>query len=136
MTRKEMIALAMNCADAKTVGRMEIVLDHFKTCEDFLGADKGKLMAAYNAARPNGKLGLGIKFFRAMDDLRKIVREEELRIKAETRAIEMRRQQDEERRQIRFGSKELAAIATFMDAVEIKDVDLVGIRGFLDAVTK
>lgn len=141
MTRQQLVALAIRNADDRTVGRIEIVLGQFKTCEDFLKAEPGTLMKAYNDARPNGKHGLGKKFFCAMDALKSEVAVLRIKEQAEKRQAEKNPPEQDKPKaadqplSLRFGTKELAALGVFLEAVGIHEVDLVRIREFLDAVT-
>lgn len=71
MTRDDIVEIAARHADKHTVGRMKLVMDKFKTVSEFLAADDGALMGAYNAAKPGRPHGLGRQFFRAMDAVRR-----------------------------------------------------------------
>ena len=137
MTKQEIIDLASRIADAKTVGRLKLVLDHFGTAEEFFSAaeSKGKLSAAYNAAKPDGRRGLGKKFFEVVDRIR--LQREVDEMKKETagwlKTPPMTSSQPDEplAKPGRFYTvQQLKALVSFMELCGVQAIDLAGVDEF------
>ena len=139
ITREAVLKMASNIASARTVGFIRIVLDQFKTVGEFLAADKGALMKAYNEARPGGKNGVGKLFFLTMDQLRREV------VAARARAVAAAKETVvvqpiaaippvQPQPQMRaFSIEELKALVTVMELANLKSIDLMGIDSFFKA---
>ena len=65
---KQQFLQALNGRQCK--GRVLRLMKAFATFEEFLAADKGRLMAAERQTRPSGKKGLGDKFFSDLDSVK------------------------------------------------------------------
>lgn len=135
--KQEIIDYASKIADAKTVGRLKLVLDQFRTAEEFFSAaeSKGKLMAAYNAAKPVGRRGVGKKFFEAVDSIR--LKWEVDEMKAETLgwmkvpSMPMTQPDESLAKPGRFYTvQQLKALVSFMELCGVKAIDLAGIDEF------
>lgn len=137
ITKLDVIECASKFADARTVGRLRLVLSQFATAEDFFAAaeSKGKLSAAYNAAKPSGRRGLGAKFYEAV---KRIAMQREVdAMKEDTagwiKAPPMPEPQPDEppAKPGRFYSvQQLKALVSFMELCGVQAIDLAGVDEF------
>lgn len=127
-TKQEIIDYASRIADAKTAGRLRLVLSLFTTAEEFFSAaeSKGALMAAYNKARPGGKKGVGRKFFDAIDRIKAFAK------KSETQVLPVAPPpQEQPVKPDRFYTvQQLKALVSFMGLCGVKAIDLAGVDEF------
>ena len=112
-------------------GRVLRLMKAFNTFEEFLAADKGKLMAAERQTRPDGKKGLGNKFFSDLDSVKATACEMELfqaqaksRAEAAAKATAPRL----------FTVGQLKAVTTLMELCEIDKIDIEKIIAFLETM--
>ena len=139
MTRNDIITIAAEHADPAIVGRVKLVLGQFKTVQEFLDAGDGALMKAYNAARPNGKRGVGKRFFKAMDAIRGAAASEKYLIPEETEVSEQRIAGVQPilcppPSPVFYTVEQLRALVAFMDLGGVSAIDLDAMRRFCEAV--
>ena len=110
-------------------GRVLRLMKAFNSFEEFLAADKGKLMAAESQTRPDGKKGLGDRFFADLDSVKATACEIEfLQAKAKANATA----KDNAPRLFTVG--QLKAVTTLMELCEIEKVDIEKIIAFLETM--
>ena len=109
-------------------GRVLRLMKAFNSFEEFLVADKGKLMAAERQTRPDGKKGLGNKFFSDLDSVKATACEMDLlqaqaksRAEAAAKATAPRF----------FSVGQLKAVTSLMELCGIEKIDIEKIVAFL-----
>lgn len=109
-------------------GRVLRLMKAFSSFEEFVTADKGKLMAAEKKTRPFGKKGLGDKFFSDLESVKATACEIGfLQAKAVDHAPENVARQF-------FTVGQLKAVTTLMELCEIDKIDIGKIVEFLDTM--
>lgn len=110
-------------------GRVLRLMKAFNSFEEFLAADKGKLMAAERQTRPGGKKGLGNRFFADLDSVKATACEMEfLQAKAKANATT----KDNAPRLFTVG--QLKAVTTLMELCGIEKIDVEKIVVFLETM--
>lgn len=112
-------------------GRVLRLMKAFNSFEEFLVADKGKLMAAERQTRPDGKKGLGNKFFSDLDSVKATACEMDLlqaqaksRAEAAAKATAPRL----------FSVGQLKAVTSLMELCGIEKIDIEKIVAFLETM--
>lgn len=139
MTRNDIITIAAEHADPTIVGRIKLVLNQFKTVQEFLDAGDGALMKAYNEARPNGKRGVGKRFFKAMDAIRGAAASEKYLIPEDTDVAEQLPAGFQPipcppPETVFYTVEQLRALVAFMDLGGVSAINLDAMRRFCEAV--
>ena len=126
---KQQFLQALNGRQCK--GRVLRLMKAFNTFEEFLAADKGKLMAAERQTRPDGKKGLGDRFFADLDSVKATACEMELlqtqaksRAEAAAKATAPRL----------FSVGQLKAVTSLMELCGIEKIDIEKIVAFLETM--
>ena len=110
-------------------GRVLRLMKTFNSFEKFLAADRGKLMAAERQTRPDGKKGLGDRFFADLDSVKATACEMEL-LQAQAKANATTK--DNAPRFFTVG--QLKAVTTLMELCEIDKIDIEKIIAFLETM--
>lgn len=113
-------------------GRVLRLKKTFNSFEEFLAADKGKLMAAERQTRPDGKKGLGDRFFADLDSVKATACEMELlQAQAKSRAEAGGRKSPAPRL---FTVGQLKAVTSLMELCGIEKIDIEKIVAFLETM--
>ena len=109
-------------------GRVLRLMKAFPSFEEFVEADKGKLMAAEKKTRPFGKRGLGAKFFADLESVKATACEIEF--------LQAKAADDATPKPVRqfFTVGQLKAVTTLMELCEIDRIDISKIVEFLDSM--
>ena len=109
-------------------GRVLRLMKAFSSFEEFVEADRGKLMAAEKKTRPFGKRGLGDRFFADLESVKATACEIGfLQAKAADDATQKPTQHF-------FTVGQLKAVTTLMELCEIDRIDIGKIVEFLDSM--
>ena len=112
-------------------GRVLRLMKTFNSFEEFLAADKGKLMAAERQTRPDGKKGLGDRFFADLDSVKATACEMEL-LQAQAKSRGGGGRESPAPRLFTVG--QLKAVTTLMELCEIEKIDIEKIVAFLETM--
>ena len=112
-------------------GRVLRLMKTFNSFEEFLAADRGKLMAAERQTRPDGKKGLGDRFFADLDSVKATACEMELlQAQAKSRAEAAAKAP----RHGLFSVGQLKAVTSLMELCGIEKIDIEKIVAFLETM--
>ena len=112
------------------VNRIEKLMSHFGSIQEFLEAKRGDLMAMYIKDHPGTKHGLSNKTFLAIDQAVAIYKQHQLEAvntAKEEAAAHERQKQEEIKANPRFRLQEIKALASLMELCGIEEIDLKGI---------
>lgn len=112
-------------------GRVLRLMKAFNSFEEFLVADKGKLMAAERQTRPDGKKGLGNKFFSDLDSVKATACEMDL-LKAQAKSRAEAAAKATAPRLFSVG--QLKAVTSLMELCGIEKIDIEKIVAFLETM--